>query len=85
MMLEINNDVKIRNSVTPFECVGKSPAVDKTGSDFYNANVNVKKIRRRIEQGIYDKDIACYISGMLDLLFQGLMEKIITIEQPVDN
>ena len=85
MLLEISSDVKIRNSVTPFECVGKSPAVDKTGSDFYNANFNVKKIRRRIEQGIYDKDIAHYISGMLDLVFQGVMEKIITIEQPVDT
>ena len=29
-------------------------------------------------------DIACYIPGMLVLVFQGMIEKIMTIEQPVD-
>ena len=29
----------------PFQSVGKSPAIDKTASDFYNANLKVKKIR----------------------------------------
>ena len=85
MQWEISNDVKIGSSVMPFQSVGKSPAVDKTASDFDNANLKVKKIRRLIEWGIYNADIACYIPGMLDLVFQGMIEKIMTIEQPADT
>ena len=85
MQWEISNDVKIGSSVMPFQSVGKSPAVDKTASDFDNANLKVKKIRRLIEWGIYDADIARYIPGMLDLMFQGMIEKIMTIEQPADT
>ena len=68
-----------------FQSVGKSPAIDKTASDFENANLKVKKIRRLIERGIHDADIARYIPGMLDLVFQGMIEKIMTIEQPADT
>ena len=47
--------------------------------------MKVKKIRRLIERGIYDADIARYIPGTLDLVFQGMIEKIMTIEQPADT
>ena len=30
-------------------------------------------------------DIACYIPGSLDLVFQGMIEKIMTIDQPADS
>ena len=80
MKWEISNDVKIGSSVLPFQSVGKSPAVDKTASDFDNAKLEVKKIRRLIERGIYDANNAHYIPGMLDLVFQGMIEKIMTIE-----
>ena len=85
MQQEISDSVKIGSSVTPFQSVGKSPAVDKTASDFDNANLKVKKIRRLIEQDIYDVDIALYIPGTLDLVFQGMIEKIMTTEQPADT
>ena len=85
MQREISDDVKIRSSVTCFQSVEKSPAVDKTASDFDNANLKVKKIRRLIEWGIYNADIACYIPRMLDLVFQGMIEKIMAIEQPADT
>ena len=49
MQWEISDDVKIGSLVTPFQGVGKSPAVDKTVSDFDNTNLKVKKIRRFIE------------------------------------
>ena len=58
MQREISKDVKIGSSVTPFPSVGKSPAIDKIASDFDNANLKVKKIRRLIERGIYNADIA---------------------------
>ena len=63
----------------------KSTAIEKTASDFDNANLKVKKIRGLIECGIYDADIARYIPGMLDLIFQGIIEKIMATEQPVDS
>ena len=85
MQWEISDDVKIGSLVTPFQSVGKFPVVDKTVSEFDNANSKVKKIRRLIEQDIYDADIAHYIPEALDLVFQGMIEKIITIKQPVDT
>ena len=85
MQREISDDVEIGNSVTPFHSVGKIPAVDKTPSDFDNANLKVKKIRGLIERGIYDVDIARYIPGMLDFVFQGMIEKFMTSEQPADT
>ena len=81
----MSNNIKIGSSVTPFQSVGKSTTVDKTASDFDNANLKVNKIRRLIEQGIYNTDIARYIPGTLDLVFQGMIEKIMTIEQPADT
>ena len=84
MQREIGNEVKIRDSVTPFKNAGKSPAIDKTTSDFNNANLKVKKNRTFIEHGIYDPDIAQYIPGTSDLVFQGMIEKIIAIEEPSD-
>ena len=45
MQGEVSVDVKIRTLVMPFQSVGKSPAIDKTASDFHNANLKVKKIR----------------------------------------
>ena len=61
MQQEISDDVERGSSVTPFQSVGQSPAVDKTASDFDNSNLKVKKIRRLIQQGIYDVDIVLYI------------------------
>ena len=43
MHREIYNDVKIGDSATPFKSVRKSPAIDKTASDFDNENLKVKK------------------------------------------
>ena len=80
MQQKISGNVKIRSSVTPFQSVEKSPAVDKTASYFHNANLKVKKIRKLIEWGIYDADMAPYIPRTLDLVFQGMIEKIMTIE-----
>ena len=78
MQREISNNVKLGSSVTPLQNVRKSPAVDKTASDFDNANLKVKKIRRLIEWGIYNADIARNIPGTLDVVFQGMIEKIFT-------
>lgn len=75
MQREISDDVQIGKSVTPFKSVRKQAAIVKTASDFKNANLKVKKIRKLIERRIYDVDIACYMSQTLDLNFQGMIEK----------
>ena len=62
----------------------KSPAINKTDLDFDNGNLKVKKNKRLIERGTYDADIGPYIPGTLDLNFQGMIEKIMTIEQPAN-
>ena len=83
MQREISNNVKIGNLVTPFQNVEKSPTFNNSSSDFDNANLKVKKkIRRLIEYRIYNADIARYIPGMLDLVFRGMIEKTMRIEQP---
>ena len=59
MQWGISDHVKIGSSIKLFQSVGKSPAVDKIASDFDNANLKVKKIRRLIEWVIYDAGFAC--------------------------
>ena len=59
MQQEIGDEVHIGESVTPFKCVGTLAAIDKIASDFDNASLKVKKVRRLIDNGIYDSDIAC--------------------------
>ena len=81
MQKDIVDDVHIGESVTPFQSTSKSTMVDKTASDFDNANLKVKKVGRLIEHKIYDVDIARYIPSTLDLVFHGMKEKIKTIEQ----
>ena len=85
MQREINDNVKIGSSIPPFQSVEKNTDIDKTASDFDNANLKAKKITRLIEWSIYDADIARYIPGTLDLVFQGMIEKNMTIEQPADT
>ena len=85
MQREISDDVKIGASVTPFQSIGKAPAIDKNASDFDNANLKVKNLKQLIEHGIYDANIARYIPGMLDLVLQGMIEKIKTIKSPADT
>ena len=82
----MSDEVKIGASATPFQSIGKAPAIDKNTSDFDNANLKKKKkIRKLIEHGIYNANIARYIPGMLDLVFQGMIEKIKTIECLADT
>ena len=85
MQREIGHEVHIGDLVTPLKSVGKLDAFDKTASDFDNASLKVTKIRRLIEKGIYDAEIARYIPGTLDLVFQGKFEKVKAIEQPADT
>ena len=45
-------------------------------SNFINATEKVQKIERLINTGEYDADLAKYTPGMLDLVFQSMIENI---------
>ena len=51
----------------------------------WSRHFKVKTIRKFIEHGIYNVNIARYIPGRLDLIFQGMTEKFKTIESPADT
>ena len=51
----------------------------------WSRHFKVKTIRKLIEHGIYNANIARYIPGRLDLIFQGMTEKFKTIESPADT
>ena len=51
----------------------------------WSRHFKVKTIRKLIEHGIYNANIARYIPGTLDLIFQGMIEKFKTIESPADT
>ena len=73
MQRQINDNIHLGQTVTPFESLRKSSAIDRTASDFDNANQKVKKIKKLIDKREYDTDIACYIPGTLNLVFQEML------------
>ena len=61
------------------EC--KSPAIDRSASNYTNVRGKVQKIKQLISTGTYDADIAKYIPGTLDLVYHGMLEDTGTKEK----
>ena len=76
MQREIGDVVRLGSTVSPFDNIGLSSATDRTTSNYNDAKNEVKKIRELISTGYYDADIARYIPGTLDMIFQGMLEDI---------
>ena len=84
MQREIGTQVDIGKTVSSFESMGHVPSIDKTASDFDTAKEEkVPKLKRLVDCGKYDGDGARYIPGTLDLVYQGMLDDIKTIEQVV--
>ena len=81
MQREISDKVFLRNTVSPFNSVGRSSAIDRTASNYNDAREKVQKMRELISTGRYDQDIAKYIPGLLELRFQDIIEDIATREK----
>ena len=62
--------------------IGKSKVIDRTSLDIENVNQKVQKIKKLINKNKYDEDVARYIRGTLDLIFQGMLDIVTTREQP---
>ena len=74
MQREIRTQADIGKNVSATESVGHVPFIDKTASDFEKADTKVKKLKRLIETGEYDANIARYIPGTLELAYQGMLD-----------
>ena len=81
MLREIGTQVNIGKNVSAFESIGHAPSIDKTASDLEKADVKVEKLKRLVDTGEYDADVARYIPGTLELAYQGMLDDIKTIEQ----
>ena len=81
MQREIGTQVDIGKNVSAFESVGHIPSIDKTVFDFEKADTKVKKLKRLVDTGEYDANIARYIPGTLELAYQGMLDDIKTIGQ----
>ena len=76
MQRKIGTEVELGVTVSPFDSIGASSALDRSASNFLNAWEKVEKIRKLILTGTYGADIAKYIPGTLDLVYQGMLEDI---------
>ena len=82
MQRKIGTQVNIGKNISAFESIGHVPSIDKPASEFDKADTKVKKLKRLVATGEYDADVARYIPGTLELVYQEILDDIKTIEQP---
>ena len=85
MQRKIVTEIELGKTVSPFDSVSASSAIDRTASNYTDACDKVRKIRKLIKTGTYDAGIAQYIPGTLNLVFQGVLQDINTKEQPAHS
>ena len=85
MQRKIGTEIELGKTVSPFDSIGASSAIDRTASNFLNSGEKIKKIRKLIETDTYDADIANYIPGTLEPVFQGMLEDVDTKDQPAHS
>ena len=81
MQRRISDEVQLGSTDSPFNAAGQSSSINRSASNFLNASEKVHKIKRLINTEEYDADLAKYIPGMLDLVYQQMIENIDTKEQ----
>ena len=81
MQRKIGTEIEFGKTASPYENIGPSPAIDRTASNYLDAGEKVQKIKQLILTGTFDADIAKYIPGTLELVFQVMLEDIDTKEQ----
>ena len=81
MQRKIGTEIELGKTVSPFDSIGTSSAIDRSASNYTDAGDKLSKIRKLIETGPYDADIVRYVPGTLNLIFQGMLEDIDTKEQ----
>ena len=85
MQRKSGTEIELGKTVSPFDSIGALSAIDRTASNYLSASEKIRKIRKPIETGTYDVDIARCIYGTLELVFQGMLEDIDRKKQPVHS
>ena len=83
MQREISDKKTLGDTLNPINDAKRSRAMDRTTSNYTDAQEKVKKIRDLINLGKYDPDLAKYIPRLLDLPIQGTLDDIDTRENVV--
>ena len=78
MQREISDKNTLGDTLNSINDVREPTAIDRTTSDYTDAQEKVKKIRDLINMGKYDADLAKYIPGLLDLAIQEMLDDIDT-------
>ena len=60
MQRRMGTEVDIGKIVSPLDSIGASSAIDRTASNYLNAGKKVQKIRKIMQTGTYDANIARY-------------------------
>ena len=81
MQREMSDRVFLGQTVSPFDDIGNSSAIDRAASNYNDAKEKVRKIRELIKSWTYDADISRYVPGILEMKFQGMLEDIDTREK----
>ena len=81
MQRRISNEVQHGSTVSLFDMTCQSSPIDRSASNFLNKSGKVGKIESLRNSGEYDANLAKYIPGMLNLVYQGIIENIDTKEQ----
>ena len=76
MHRKIDNELQLGKTVSPFDTTGQSSSVDSTASKLISASEKVQKIKRLINTGEYDADLAKCMPGMYVKVCQGMIENV---------
>ena len=58
MQRKIGTEVNIGKTVSPLDSIGASSAIDRTASNYLNADEKLQKVRKPTKTGRHDADIA---------------------------
>ena len=64
MHRRISKNIYLGKTVSPFESIGDSKAIDRTASYFLNTDQKFEKIKGLVNKGEYDEYVARYIPGV---------------------
>ena len=81
MQRDISNRNTLGDTLNLIDDARRSTAIDRTTSNYNDAKEKAQKIRGLINIGKYDADLAKYISGLMDLGMQGMLDDIDTREK----
>ena len=85
MQHRISDSIHHGKTVSPFESIGDSKPIDRTVSGFLHADQKVEKIKRLVNKGEYDKDVARYIPRVLNLMYQGILKNVKTRDKTAES